>query len=263
MRIWLFTLGLSSSLVYGQDDGLAGIDWSSQYHQQQFSQGDHQSLKIALQPWLMWRDWQLYAELAYEYHHYTSSDIINRNGRLVRLLPRLNKTKIVYSELDSEGMGDIAVGLSYRLIHHEQVNSLWSLDYKHDNGDFAIGLGTGSQDLSLQSVWQYQQQAWRWQAHIGYSTIHSTQAASLNTEASMYFWGVGLQHPLAEYSTIGLFYNDQSAPYRNAPDPSYWRLQLNTQVHEQLQLLIAHSQYQTETPDLPSSEQKIALSWVW
>ena len=243
-------------------DTQTGLDVSGKYQQQNYVNGQSQIYRLALQPWVVYDAWMLYADIPFESYNNTSHSsqtIYTRSstGRIIRRIqPQIiNST----STQRQQGISDTSLGVSYSLGKQNWQHNL-ALDYKLATGDASLGLGSDTNDTSLSFSSSYMLNKVQLQAQIGHVWLNTSATSSSKNYT---FLSTGISWKKDARITLSLNYTNQSEPYTNAPQQAYVQSRVDWHLVDKLKLFCSYGEYLQQHISLPENEFSIGTTFLF
>ncbi|HRH91019.1 MAG TPA: hypothetical protein PLW01_03795 [Agitococcus sp.] len=253
---------LSSSLYANDHDVDLGFDLDGKYQQQNYNNATSKSYRLGLQPWLLIDNWLFYAELPFEARENTtqSSQTIyarTSTGRVIRRIPpQTINTKQVQQQ---EGLADASIGLSYVFFRQNWQHNM-GLDYKFDNGDANLGLGSDSLETSASIATTFSYNMLSLNAQAGYLWVGGN---NLNQNKDYAFASTSITWQAHPTLKISLSYNNQTEPYHNAPEQAFIQSRVDWRINRALKIYSSYGQYLQQHISLPESEFSVGAKFLF
>ena len=239
-----------------------GFDLDGKYQQQNYTTGNNKTYRLNLQPWGIFGNWLLYADLPFEARESTttSNQIIyarTSTGRIIRRIPA--QTLNISKTQQHEGMADASLGISYGIFQHNWQHNI-ALDYKLDNGDISQGLGSDTLETSLSLSTNYSFDTLSVNGQLGYLWVGGNNP---NQSKNYSFLSTGINWQALPNCKASLYYNNQTEPYDQAPEQAYLQSRVDWRVNDALKVYTSYSQYLQQHISLPESEFSIGLKFLF
>lgn len=254
--------------------------------EQSFEYGDADIYTITLSPSLSGEDWSVSLSLPWQQIEgryfvnnrfpnlaYLCSQLATLSPRAKLILVRrgvVTPSQVAYCnqqhgdiedvEASYEGLADADLFANYYLpTDFDAVSGSLGIGYKHDNGDYEEGLGTGTREVYVETSWLWSAGAIEIMTSLGYQFIVNN---STDIELKDYGYGsLDLRWNAARYLAVGVEYHYLQANADILDDMDYidWYLQLGRAYGVSLRLV--YTEYDED--GYPEEEYRANLSYSY